>query len=151
MNIEELAIKYGAQKRWVQTAISADVIIFTAKQLQAFADEWLAFNSIEAFGYWHTGETEEESDFFIAEHSGDVSCPDCIKLYKANPINQALLESHKRLEEALLNIRDKEQKIVDLPQPYMKVSRTYPILTFTYKKVAANALSSIPESVKELK
>jgi hypothetical protein len=34
------------------------------------------------FGYWHVGATEEESDFFLYEDSGDVSCPDCIPLYK---------------------------------------------------------------------
>lgn len=35
----------------------------------------------EPFGIWHQGETEEESDFFLFKDSGDVSCPNCIKLY----------------------------------------------------------------------
>ena len=37
----------------------------------------------EPFGYWHVGETEEESDFFLYEESGDVTeyCDTCIKLY----------------------------------------------------------------------
>jgi hypothetical protein len=39
----------------------------------------------EPFGIWHQGDTEEESDFFLFKDSGDVSCPNCIKLYTAPP------------------------------------------------------------------
>jgi hypothetical protein len=35
----------------------------------------------EPFGIWHQGPTYEESDFHLYSESGDVSCPDCIKLY----------------------------------------------------------------------
>ncbi len=35
----------------------------------------------EPFGIWHQGLTEDESDFYLLKDSGDVSCPDCIKLY----------------------------------------------------------------------
>jgi hypothetical protein len=33
------------------------------------------------FGWWHEGETYEESDFYLASESGDVACPNCIPLY----------------------------------------------------------------------
>lgn len=108
MNIEELAVKCGAQKRWGQTAISADVIIFTAEQLQAFADEWLALNSSEPVAWlrYIDGKIDWAEDC-LGSFAGDVtdsyddeSYTECA-LYKANPINQELLESHKRLQEAL--------------------------------------------------
>jgi len=35
----------------------------------------------EPFGIWHQGETEDESEFYLYSESGDVSCPNCIKLY----------------------------------------------------------------------
>ena len=35
----------------------------------------------EPFGYWHVGETENESDFFLHKYHGDVSCENCVKLY----------------------------------------------------------------------
>jgi uncharacterized Zn finger protein (UPF0148 family) len=43
----------------------------------------------EPFGIWHQGDTEEESDFFLFKDSGDVSCPNCIKLYTAPPDQSA--------------------------------------------------------------
>lgn len=33
------------------------------------------------FGYWHQGETHDESDFFLASESGDVRCENCVTLY----------------------------------------------------------------------
>jgi len=39
----------------------------------------------QPFGYWHVGETEEESDFFLHSESGDVSCENCVKLYTSPP------------------------------------------------------------------
>jgi histone H3/H4 len=42
----------------------------------------------EPFGLYHQGATEEESDFFLYEHSGDVACKDCIKLYRDPPIRE---------------------------------------------------------------
>ena len=38
-----------------------------------------------AFGYWHQGATEEESDFFKADDFGNVACPTCITLYAGSP------------------------------------------------------------------
>jgi len=37
----------------------------------------------EPFGYWHQGETDEESDFFPVSycHGAGSDCPDCIPLY----------------------------------------------------------------------
>jgi hypothetical protein len=46
----------------------------------------------EPFGIWHQGATEEECEFFLFKESGDVSCPDCIKLY-TRP------QSHSNLEQ----------------------------------------------------
>ena len=43
----------------------------------------------EPFGIWHQGDTEEESDFFLFKDAGDVSCPNCIKLYTAPPDHSA--------------------------------------------------------------
>ncbi len=37
--------------------------------------------SAEPFGYWHQGDSEDESDFYLHSESGDVSCPYCVKLY----------------------------------------------------------------------
>ena len=41
--------------------------------------------SQEPFGIWHQGATDEESDFYLYSESGDVSCPNCIKLYTHPP------------------------------------------------------------------
>jgi len=41
--------------------------------------------SQEPFGIWHQGATDEESDFYLYSESGDVSCPNCIKLYTTPP------------------------------------------------------------------
>ena len=55
----------------------------------------------EPFGYWHVGETEEESDFFLYEESGDVTeyCDTCIKLYTSLPAREPL--SEKQLDELI--------------------------------------------------
>lgn len=37
------------------------------------------------FGIWHPGDTYDESEFFLYEDSGDVSCNNCIKLYQSPP------------------------------------------------------------------
>jgi len=44
---------------------------------------------VEPFGIWHQGATEDESDFYLYKDSGDVSCPDCIKLYVHPPVPTA--------------------------------------------------------------
>ena len=54
---------------------------------------------MEPFGIWHQGATEEESDFFLFKDAGDVSCPDCIKLYTNPPT--ATLTSEMLIEAAL--------------------------------------------------
>lgn len=50
-------------------------------ELQAFANAVLDQVLGEPFGIWHVGETEDESDFYLYEDAGDVSCDKCIKLY----------------------------------------------------------------------
>lgn len=77
----------------------------------------------EPFGIWHQGDTEEESDFFLFKDSGDVSCPNCIKLYlhsqqaeveRAHRMHQQSLEDSARDEVQLVKrIAELEQVIED--------------------------------------
>lgn len=53
----------------------------TKTALQSFANAVLDQVLGEPFGIWHAGETEDESDFYLYEDAGDVSCDKCIKLY----------------------------------------------------------------------
>lgn len=36
----------------------------------------------DPFGYWHRGDTLDESEFHLASVSGDVSCEHCVKLFE---------------------------------------------------------------------
>ena len=64
--IDQLAKPYSTQAQYAITA---------GRQAIAEAEKQ------EPFGIWHQGLTEDESDFYLLKDSGDVSCPDCIKLY----------------------------------------------------------------------
>lgn len=41
----------------------------------------LAPKEEKPFGYWHQGETEDESEFFLYEDIEDSDCSRCIPLY----------------------------------------------------------------------
>lgn len=84
-NIEKLAIDCGAKPAYTDRD---DIFIIDVEQLEAFAKAYVQQSS-EPFGYWHQGETYEESEFFLASESGDVSCESCIKLF-TNPHWQPL-------------------------------------------------------------
>ena len=62
-----------------------------------FAKEKLAAlkaQSTEPFGYWHQGETYEESEFFLASESGDVRCDDCpVAVIKRNESGQITMQA----------------------------------------------------------
>jgi hypothetical protein len=64
--------------------LKADEAITSIRQAIARAEGTLEAEKQEQgepFGIWHQGPTYEESDFYLYAESGDVSCPDCIKLY----------------------------------------------------------------------
>lgn len=43
----------------------------------------------EPFGIWPQGQSDDESDFFLYEESGDVSCPTCTKLFTESQLTAA--------------------------------------------------------------
>ncbi|WP_086925001.1 hypothetical protein [Variovorax sp. JS1663] len=49
------------------------------------------------YGYWHIGESHDESDFFLAEDFGNVGCPGCINLFTLDQM-RAYAEEAVRLE-----------------------------------------------------
>ena len=72
------------------------------------------------FGYWHQGETREESDFFLAGESGDVSCDNCVKLY-AKPVTATpaipegwQLVPKEPFDKACVLVREMEAEIAHL-------------------------------------
>ena len=50
--------------------------------------------TIEPFGFWHAGATEDESDFFLFSDSGHVGCEQCVTLYGPDAMKRI-----KELEE----------------------------------------------------
>jgi len=65
------------------------ITIWTPEAIDALRQAIEQAEKMEPFGIWHQGATEEESDFFLFKDAGDVSCPDCIKLY-TNPPTETL-------------------------------------------------------------
>ena len=75
------------------------ITIWTPEAIDALRQAIEQAEKMEPFGIWHQGATEEESDFFLFKDAGDVSCPDCIKLYTNPPT--ATLTSEMLIEAAL--------------------------------------------------
>lgn len=95
VDIEELAVKHGAKKIWGKTAISADVIIFTVKQLQAFANEYAQIVSSEPVCYlW----VEPETFKYVVDR-GEHPINELKTAYLANPINTQLQTECDELEK----------------------------------------------------
>jgi hypothetical protein len=133
-DIHKLALKHGARIHtdYFNSLEGVEVpfknYTLTAPQLQSLLAEHLALSSSEpvAFGY-----LDDKGAFTFIERTGYVK----VDLFLANPLNQQLLDSHKRLEEALKQI-------------ILRGDYTAPE---GMKYLARDALATIPESVKESK
>lgn len=103
MNIEQLAIKRDIHicKYDRQDLFEGNVVFDSIAQLKAFADEWLALNSSEPL-YLAKNSLQIDSWYFVSDYVYNTMAESSrLKVFKANPINQALVESHKKLQEAL--------------------------------------------------
>lgn len=69
------------RQRFEQTGISTDGYELNGGVITSLRQAIAEAEKQEPFGIWHQGLTEDESDFYLLKDSGDVSCPDCIKLY----------------------------------------------------------------------
>jgi len=74
---------------WLKDADLGTTYVAMQKRAEALRQVIGQAEKMEPFGIWHQGATEEESDFFLFKDAGDVSCPDCIKLY-TNPPTETL-------------------------------------------------------------
>ena len=94
-NIEKLAIDVMEE---CQNGTSVSNIMHILEQ--HFAKALQSSGPVaEPFGYWHQGETYEESEFHLNSESGDVSCEHCVKLYTLPPSTISLEEHNKRIAE----------------------------------------------------
>ena len=84
---------------WLKDADLGTTYVAMQKRAEALRQVIGQAEKMEPFGIWHQGATEEESDFFLFKDAGDVSCPDCIKLYTNPPT--ATLTSEMLIEAAL--------------------------------------------------
>ena len=69
------------------------------------------------FGYWHQGSTYEESEFYLASESGDVSCERCVKLYaelfpQQKPLSDAQIDAMWKGEDLTIPQIVKRRQIV---------------------------------------
>ena len=56
----------------------------------------------EPFGWWHQGDTEDESDFHLAESGAGMDCKNCIALFAhAAPIPPITPSQQEALSEAM--------------------------------------------------
>ena len=84
----------------------------TERQLAELQEDYDNIYVGEPFGYWHQGDTEDESDFHLHSYVKDLNknCKRCIPLYKGSPNTEhqlaEALAREKRLRDALETIRD---------------------------------------------
>lgn len=94
--------------------ILTDDDIVTVIQANKFSSDPLAtYRAIEArvheelrkqepFGWWHQGDTEDESDFHLAESGAGMDCKNCIALFAhAAPIPPITPSQQEALSEAM--------------------------------------------------
>lgn len=62
--------------------------------------------TIEPFGFWHVGATEDESDFFLFSDAGHVGCNQCVTLYGPEVMERIreLEAENEKLRKALKEI-----------------------------------------------
>jgi hypothetical protein len=96
--------------------------VFTHEELQDFADEYLALSSGEPVAY---EVTYANGNVSLVDEENDID-PDNVELWgnykltplvKANPLNTEMVETIKRLEEALLSSHN--FLAVNYKQPYV--------------------------------
>ena len=80
-----------------------DYLVF-ARTIEARVHEEL--RKQEPFGWWHQGDTEDESDFHLAESGAGMDCKNCIALFAhAAPIPPITPSQQEALSENLQNLR----------------------------------------------
>lgn len=62
------------------------------------------------FGYWHEGQTYEESDFFLASEFGNVGCDRCTGLYTAEDLEKAKQEATRQAMEHCAEVCDDQEE-----------------------------------------
>ena len=129
IDIKELAAKHGGKFH----GPNIEHLSIPESKLQAFVDEYAALVSSEPVAWrYQTSNGVYRYCKNRTKFNTEYAILKPIALHLANPINQALLESHKRLEGLL--------------EAFMKLSKDNAVV-YTFKEV----LAAIPESVKDLK
>ncbi|MES2637357.1 MAG: hypothetical protein V4605_08530 [Pseudomonadota bacterium] len=133
-DINQLAIKHGDLLDVDEGAYFG----FTKQQLESLLAEHLEKSSSEPVGYLETNGEYITNQYRISAMlaRGDELTP----VYLANPLNQALLDSHKRLEEAL------EAAILGIEFVSVKIN----LDEHNFITALKHALATIPESVKNI-
>jgi hypothetical protein len=128
-DIRKLANNHG----YLFVGNTGDSYCFTLEQLQSLLAEHLILSSSEpvAFGY-----LDDKGAFTFIDRTGYTK----VDLYLANPLNTQLLDSHRRLEEALI------AAVLGIEFVSEKMN-----LDLHFVVALKEALLAIPESVKESK
>jgi hypothetical protein len=135
-DIKELALKFGGGI--IDELGDNTLFTFTPGQLQSLLAEHLLLSSSEPFCYINPMFLTRNcigGEFAFFKPS-DL----CIPLYLANPLNTQLLDSHRRLEEALI------AAVLGIEFVSEKMN-----LDLHFVVALKEALLAIPESVKESK
>ena len=78
-----------------------DLIAFAEAIIQHHKDSVLKEVG-EPFGWWHQGETDDESDFYLAESRAGEDCSACTQLFTSDQ----LIAARKGLEEEIERLKD---------------------------------------------
>ena len=93
--LDEIALRVAEKHRAPQGHIQMSATEFVAEVNSLLAE---LSKDMEPFGWWHQAETEEESDFHLADSRAGEDCKTCIPLF-THPANIAEIE--QRVAEAI--------------------------------------------------
>jgi hypothetical protein len=144
--IKDFAIDHGAYVEVTEHGTS--ILFHQPHQLQSLLAEHLALSSSEPEAHiFYNNELEErcvmfadDVDALLLLNRNDISNLSHEPLFKANPLNTQLLDSHRRLEEALI------AAVLGIEFVSEKMN-----LDLHFVVALKEALLAIPESVKESK